>query len=694
MNWTGGARARANKASSGVAAKQKQYFAKVRAKMMSNAFMGGSSPDEGLSAIIQKRQKELHDFEIVVGAEKRPLGAEEEEGVGEAEKKRRKVLHPEAIPELGGREIATKKKEKLKSAKNALLRRGDWVCTSKTMAAPLNRTSREKQRTPFNARPITSAGASPFLERFPKARTTASSQAAITDVATEYDHLDTGFNAFRPLSRGGYVRIGKGKPPVTAGPKLSESAASQQRDISQESMLLEEEADRMVSDSPFQAIEEDEISIQEDQLMPRRRVINRYALEDTRSETFEPMITPELRIQKGLAGVPVTDQEFLAPSEEYTFENLNPEAYFTSSSVAPEQPQSALEQDLHSEETLTDVGIESGNEDDIFLSRNPPLPPPRFRLQPDPENEDFDQILRDIDEAVSKTPSLPKFPTPIELRRPRSKTQSSPTSYVTQYCARGVTTESSGEVQECGEDRSPCGSALEPENEPTNAESSVLVHASSSMDECASSEDVVEPTEITAIPEELPQTGEDNPWKKYFTFSASSTEDERESSVLAERGTTIEKEPEETPQTRPLEVITIASDTEFDTEDDSSEASQVMLVPSTSACTEAQPTTSEQKRPSVTLLDDAEEIAWRNFVFAGMDQDSSDEEEYVYNPPKKLPVRRNDAANTSTEISPYFPSSVRAERGSLTPMLPVSSRSSGSMSGNASSSPRVPTPKH
>jgi hypothetical protein len=610
MNWTGGARARTNKKSNGIAAKQKQYFAKVRAKMMSNAFMGsstehGEGDDEAVPAIVRKRQKELLEFEIVVGAEKEKQKKRqlEEEGEVECTVGKKRLLHPsEDVPELGKRKIADeKKKEKIKSARNALLQTNDWVRTEMAapppLARPLGADRPRKEPRPFKRRNITEL-ASPFLERFPRARPTPSIRTrgsqAITEDPSEYRaRSDTGFNLFKPLENGGYVRIGKGRPApnaVAESRRPWEARASKKKDSSPDSILLDAEESRRVSDSPFAAIEEEEeeeeetpTAAPEERPKARGQIVTRYSSDEIESDPFEPLVSPK----------PGTQQELTLETEDG---EDNSESRFT----APvEQPPLEVEQQLFDAITTDEEDDATGIEnDDVFLRTNPPPSSPsltsRFQLQPERETEDLDELLRQIDEVAADT-SFPSFPTPIKKRRPRSKSQSSPTSYVARFVSRGIPIESFDEVQEMAEEmeeeerqeerheiQEPDAEMVtettgeqedEESTDPRNADASVSAKISSSPNVTSSAD--VEQNEPNIGPQNAPEVHD--PWADFFSFpseeESSTEEDEMASSVVGQRGTTIGGgEPLEGPTLEEsAEVLIISNDTD---ESESSESSE------------------------------------------------------------------------------------------------------------------------
>jgi hypothetical protein len=584
--------------------------------MMSNAFLGSSTEHgEGdVPAIVRKRQKELLEFEIVVGAEwekqkKRQL---EEEGEVECTVGKKRSLHPsEDVPELGKRKIADeKKKEKIESARNALLQTNDWVRTEMAapppLARPLGADRPKKEPRPFKRRNITEL-TSPFLERFPRARPTPSirirGSQAITEDPSEYRaRSDTGFNLFKPLENGGYVRIGTGMPApnaVAESRRPWEARASKKKDSSPDSILLDAEESRRVSDSPFAAIEEEEEEEEEEETptdapegrpKARGQTVTRYSSDEIESDPFEPLVSPE----------PGTQQHLSLETEDG---EANSESRFT----APvEQPPLEVEQQLFDAITTDEEDDATGIEnDDVFLRANPPPSSPpltsRFQLQPERETEDLDELLRQIDEVAADT-SFPSFPTPIKKRRPRSKSQSSPTSYVARFVSRGFPTESFDEVQEMeeieqemaeemaeGERQEERHEIQEPDAEmvtettgeqedeestdPRNADASVSANISSTPNATSSAD--VEQNEPDIGPQNVPEVHD--PWADFFSFpseeESSTEEDEIASSVVGQRGTTIGgREPIEDPTLEEsAEVLIISNDTD---ESESSESSE------------------------------------------------------------------------------------------------------------------------
>lgn len=257
MNWTGGARSRASKASSGIAHKQKQFFAKVRAKMTSEAYQGSSSsptvnPDEDdqetndslprPSILKKSRKNRTPEFDIVVGKEN-PDQEDEEDVIDAPLRKKPKISEDQQYGAddstlTGARRHAGKKQDRIK-ARLALLSEEDWLCT--TVAVPLAPRSKKEQKRfesphplPTPARPFkhpetaTSIGRpSAYLAR-PNAHASPTlfrASQPITEDASEYrHHPDTGVNIFKPLSQNGYVKIGKGGLPGTAADPTSQDS--------------------------------------------------------------------------------------------------------------------------------------------------------------------------------------------------------------------------------------------------------------------------------------------------------------------------------------------------------------------------------------------------------------------------------------------------------------------------------------
>jgi hypothetical protein len=747
MNWTGGARARASKASSGAVTRQKQYFAKVRARMVSNAFMGGSSSgreceeDDGgaVSIIIKKRQKQLQDFEVVIGAEKEKQKRQLEDEMDPTKAKRRKRLlfseDIESIPKLGKRKIAVKK-ENIKSRKNMILQQGDWVRTK--MAAPLKPLALQTrtERKPFKTRLITSP-ASPFPRQSPGARPVPSlgrkGSQAFTHDPSEYEHSDTGFNAFKLLSQGGYIRIGKGKPlvrnfsTIVRDQRLREMGESGRSD-SHDTMLLNTEETWRLSETPFELIEDGgyvPVAALEGKSKAKRQFLTRYHSEELESDPFEPIMSPDP-----------------APEEDNVGSRF----------IGSQQPTPGTKQKLVLDE---DEDIEEEIEkEDIFLCRNlsrssrPPAS--RFRARPKPDTKGIDELLRQIDEVATDA-SLPNFPAPIEELRPRSKTQSSPTSYVTHFISCGVQAEASEVVRtrelpvilESIEHMSfPEGTDSQEDEQlpqPNKINASVVVHAPSSRDSTSSENTGKDGSDGNDVGNEQVRQVDDREkiWTEFFHFSScdedSSKAGEIYSSVREQRGTPIGGQ--DPPKKFPAAIIITSGKANEIGHD--VEASEIGILPTEAASglvlvkekslnkaetawrefmsMDLKPTSPKNpatstynlESPAIKLsLTKAEDLAWRNFVFAGPEPDSSDEDEYIYTALKYPDGKHYTALTPATPLTsspspfkmepmPYFPSPTRVSRGSLTPVGTSAKGSAGdlpdSIAGNASLSVLSPS---
>lgn len=441
MNWTGGARARAYKASTGIAAKQRQYFARVRAQATSTAFMGSPSPsarnhnenerdedeedeEDGLNFAALKKRRKVPRFDIIVGNQK---GGGSIEAPGPKTSEKRSVS---PAPVLGER-VKRLKKESIKSRKNLLLETDDWVCT--TVAAPLKQVS--SQNTKERKKPP----AVPALERLrqqsqPPLSFNPRASQAITEAATECrDYPDTGFNTFKPLSQGGYVRIGKGKPldRVVEGPMLDVVAEEnyggnprKESAESQDTMLFdEEELQRSLSPCLPPDVENSRAPIAgPSNVQHDDRLVGTYYFQQP-LEQFEPITSLRRMIED-------SNRQFASPAPE----------------------------------TEEDV------EDDGYLPPNLPRSTPPV-LPPSKDTEDIDELLRQIEEAAAT--STPRFPSlDDDAKRLRSNTPSSPTSYVTHFVSRGIESDSP-EVTAVEEEQSLVHTPEDPEcdmKEPENEE--------------------------------------------------------------------------------------------------------------------------------------------------------------------------------------------------------------------------------
>jgi hypothetical protein len=240
MNWIGGKRSRV--AGGGkdqrVVQQQKRYFAKVRKRVMSmgisdvpvssSSTAWGGSEGLGRQEPVRGERKRREDveFDVVVGRKGNAgigLGGEERD--------------TEVVP-LGGKvpaQVEGEEREDIKTWKRRLLEAEDWVCTA--LAAPLAKKRR--------AAPRMVGASAPETQRVLRAVSLRASLAD-TEEQEEYRYLpDTGFNAFRPLSQGGYVRIGRGVVDERRIGTLAAASGGEEKKLgdecSQDTILFEDE---------------------------------------------------------------------------------------------------------------------------------------------------------------------------------------------------------------------------------------------------------------------------------------------------------------------------------------------------------------------------------------------------------------------------------------------------------------------
>lgn len=262
MNWTGGTRARHNRPSSDTTRLQKRYFAKVRAAQSSIhpfAHAGSSSVFGGKDSASGpgKRKRPIPALDIIVSK-----NGDASQG---AEVKKRKLLETThggtSTPTSSVQSFGNMSREsgRLRSNKQLLLEKDDWVCTA--LARPLVLKNRgddsNGRRRPKVAKPLGLDLCEPFAAPVHPHRAGIIEGEPGVYIPPAYPsperqtHLDVGEDgdmrpgrAFRNLSDGGYVQIGGS---TQAGNRTATphsfcrygSTGREMSDISEETMLFD-----------------------------------------------------------------------------------------------------------------------------------------------------------------------------------------------------------------------------------------------------------------------------------------------------------------------------------------------------------------------------------------------------------------------------------------------------------------------
>lgn len=225
MNWTGGTRARHNRPSSNTTRLQKRYFAKVRAAQSSihpvthagsSSVFGGEDSARGPG---KRKRPPIPALDIIV-----PKNGDASQG---AEAKKRKLLKTThgvtSTPTSSVQSFGNMSQGSggLRSKKQLLLEKDDWVCTA--LARPLvlknqgdDSNGRRRAETPKVAKPLGLDLCEPFTAPVHPHRAKSEPRAYIPPVYPSPEkqaHPDAGDDmrpgrAFRNLSDGGYVQIG------------------------------------------------------------------------------------------------------------------------------------------------------------------------------------------------------------------------------------------------------------------------------------------------------------------------------------------------------------------------------------------------------------------------------------------------------------------------------------------------------
>jgi hypothetical protein len=501
MNWTGGARARASKASTGVVAKQKQYFARVRAKATADAFMGAPSsvgdmdPDQGHDyeheapdlSPVRQRNVVVPEFDIIVGKQDSKGSPAANEGEEEGFLRTRKRLASQATQTilLGPGPTKKVKKDTLEKRKK-LLETEDWLFTGLSLPAPRikkldpppppppppPRASQTAMRPPeqYTLRNTTRWNSQPWSQATLMHPAAPRPSQTVTEAGTEVMmHVDTGFNTFKELSQGGYIRIGKGRQglpssssldwervtnvgnsPSTRGFNIKEYRALQAAQASQMSQAPRvERASQASKDS--RASQDFRAALGMDTRSREKRPV----------ELFPPRAQPVQHSQPSMPAAPETPSRDDEEEQEDFGERLDDEdgdeygdlpAPFThryheySDPFGPGNPY----------QSKNPLGPRNRPRPPPPQSRMPALSlprhvtedavsspmrstPPIFPSPPKPKStaaSTIEGLLRDISEIAASSVPGPSQKLVPELLR--INTPSSPTSYVTHYISRGI----------------------------------------------------------------------------------------------------------------------------------------------------------------------------------------------------------------------------------------------------------------
>ncbi|CCX13069.1 hypothetical protein FPQ18DRAFT_376158 [Pyronema domesticum] len=501
MNWTGGARARASKASTGVVAKQKQYFARVRAKATADAFMGAPSsvgdidPDQGHDyehealdlSPVRQRKVVVPEFDIIVGKQDNKGSPAADEGEEEGFLRTRKRLASRASETilLGQGPTKKVKKDTLEKRKKKLPETEDWLFTGLSLPAPRIKKM-DPPPPPPPPPPRASQTAMPPPEQYtlrnttrwnsqPQSQATLMHPAAprpsqtVTEAGTEVMmHVDTGFNTFKGLSQGGYIRIGKGRQ----GPPSSSSL-----DWERVTNAGNSPSTRGFNIKEYRALQAAQAS--QASQAPRVERASQASKDSRASQDFRALLGMDPRSREKR---PVE----LFPPRALPIQHSQP-----SMPAAPETPS---RDDEEQEEVGKRLDDEDGDEDEdlpasfthryheysdpfgpgnLYQSNNPldprnrprpppppsPMPalnlprhvtedavsspmrstPPIFPSPPKPKStaaSTIEGLLRDVSEIAASSvvePSQRLVPEPLRINTP-----SSPTSYVTHFVSRGI----------------------------------------------------------------------------------------------------------------------------------------------------------------------------------------------------------------------------------------------------------------
>ncbi|TGZ81707.1 hypothetical protein EX30DRAFT_253965, partial [Ascodesmis nigricans] len=245
MNWTGGQRARASKNTNGPLHRQKQYFARVRAAETSNAYAAAaSSPNrnDNDQPVRKRRRPPTPEFEILRNQSSKP------------------TIPLPALDTVVRPDTHRPSNDRIKAVKRRLLNTEDWVGAKQNIEDDKKEEGQENRDQDWmtQRRALLPVDAPVF----PNDRALGHSMAqthvlhpAPSSPATQVPTLITeasrnyGPSALKVLSQGGYMRIGKAtlpsRPPASMAshPHRAGSTLPLQNtdEVSQESMLLDYE---------------------------------------------------------------------------------------------------------------------------------------------------------------------------------------------------------------------------------------------------------------------------------------------------------------------------------------------------------------------------------------------------------------------------------------------------------------------
>ncbi|KAI5820501.1 hypothetical protein BZA77DRAFT_289636 [Pyronema omphalodes] len=500
MNWTGGARARASKASTGVVAKQKQYFARVRAKATADAFMGAPSSVGDMDSNqnhdyehaapdlspVRQRNVMVPEFDIIVG--KQDSKGSQVDDKGEEEgflRTRKRLASQETQTMLMGQGPPKKVKKDILEKRKKLLEKEDWLFTGLSLPAP--RIKKPDPPPPPPPPPHASQTAMLPPEQYtlrnttrwnsqPRSQATLMHPAAprpsqtVTEAGTEVmDHVDTGFNAFKELSQGGYIRIGKGRQELPTSSSLDwERITNLGNSPSTKGLNIKEyrtlETARASQMSQLPRVERVSQTSKDSRIPQDFRALlgmDKRSREKRPMELFPPRAQPVQHSEPSMPAAPETPSRNVEEEQENVSERLDDE----DSEEYMDLPASFIHR-YH--ENSDPFGPENSYQPKTFLgSKNGPKPspphlriptqslprhvtedsvsppmrstPPIFSSPPKPKStaaSTIEGLLRDISEIAASSvpgPSQRLVPEPLRIHTP-----SSPTSYVTHFVSRGI----------------------------------------------------------------------------------------------------------------------------------------------------------------------------------------------------------------------------------------------------------------
>lgn len=236
MNWTGGTRARHNRPSSDTNRLQKRYFAKVRAAQSSIHSVAHAGPfgilgaEDSANRPGKRKKPPIPAFDIII-----PKDGDASQGVAAKKRKLLETTHELGVstptPSVQSFGNMGQGSGRLRSKKQLLLEKDDWVCT--TLARPLvlknqgDHPSGRRHATAVKvAKPLGLDLCEPFpvqthshgarsAENNPRAYTPLVYTPLVPPSPERRTHVDAGEDsdrrfgrAFQNLSDGGFVQIG------------------------------------------------------------------------------------------------------------------------------------------------------------------------------------------------------------------------------------------------------------------------------------------------------------------------------------------------------------------------------------------------------------------------------------------------------------------------------------------------------